>query len=126
MIWLLSAAFLLPPVPGAVTLTTTGQLCVPGYAASIRPPASYTTALKLRQMARWLLPGKPSDYEEDHLVPLSLGGAPRSELNLWPEPEEQARLSDPLETRTHRRLCRGELTLRGARRIVTGWKRRYG
>jgi hypothetical protein len=30
-------------------------------------------------------PGSPVDYEEDHLVPLSIG-APRNLVNLWPEP----------------------------------------
>jgi hypothetical protein len=28
------------------------------------------------------------DFEEDHFIPLAVGGSPRSPKNLWPEPYE--------------------------------------
>src|SRR5712691_11281001 len=43
------------------------NICNPSWSTkSIRPPASYTTGLKLQQMKEWSLPGSPADYEEDH------------------------------------------------------------
>jgi len=40
------------------------------------------------------------DYEEDHLVPLEVGGNPHDPRNLWPEPLHgpwNARMKDRLE-----------------------------
>jgi hypothetical protein len=48
--------------------------------------------------------GSPADYEEDHFIPLELGGAPRNAKNLWPEPPSQSSLSDPLETKLKRQV----------------------
>jgi hypothetical protein len=57
----------------------------------------------------------PSDFEEDHLVSLELGGAPHSTRNLWPEPWSQAHRDDNgIEASLHRKLCDGTLTLRQA------------
>jgi hypothetical protein len=50
--------------------------------------------------------GSPSDYEEDHFIPLELGGAPKNPKNLWPEPHSQSKLSDPLETQLKRKVCK--------------------
>jgi hypothetical protein len=48
----------------------------------------FTNKLKIQKMQELGLPGKPSDYEEDHFRPLELGGAPRDPLdNLDPPPE---------------------------------------
>lgn len=60
-------------------------VCVAGYTDTIRPPVSYTNKLKLQQMVKWGLKGKPSSYEEDHLISLVLGGSPTDPNNLWPE-----------------------------------------
>jgi hypothetical protein len=57
-------------------------ICTSGYSRSIRPPESFTEPLKLHQMRAYELPGSPRDYEEDHLVPLSIGGAPDDPRNL--------------------------------------------
>jgi hypothetical protein len=72
------------PVHGAynpvVTQSTIhSTICVPGYTRTIRPPISYTRRLKVKQIKQFHLDGTPKDYEEDHLVPLAVGGAP-SEL----------------------------------------------
>src|SRR5713226_8498906 len=68
----------------AVTQATIKQtICVSGWTATIRPPSSYTSALKVQQIAAEKLPDtNPADYEEDHRVPLELGGAPRDPFNL--------------------------------------------
>jgi hypothetical protein len=54
-----------------------------GWTATVRPPVSYTNALKVQVMAEYALTGNPSDFELDHLIPLCCGGHPTSQLNLW-------------------------------------------
>ncbi|HKC28521.1 MAG TPA: hypothetical protein VKB75_10970, partial [Jatrophihabitans sp.] len=56
-------------------------ICVPGYTATVRPPSSYTTTLKINQLAAgYAFHGdqRTGDYEEDHLISLELGGSPSS------------------------------------------------
>jgi hypothetical protein len=46
----------------------------------------------------------PKNYEEDHLIALSIGGASRYEKNLWPQPrksEWSANKKDQLEVAQH-------------------------
>ena len=112
------------PPPGALnpavtqaTISTT--ICVPGWTKTVRPPSTYTTRLKLAQMKARHLPGVPADYEEDHLVNLGLGGAPRDVANLWPEPIGQAHLKDDAEVRLQRAVCAGTITLAVARNEIT-------
>ncbi len=75
--------------PGAirsgVSLVT---ICASGYSRSVRPPESFTEPLKLRQMRAYDLPGSPRDYEEDHLVALSIGGAPRDPATCGSSPAQ--------------------------------------
>lgn len=97
-------------------------ICRSGWTATIRPPVSYTNALKLQQMAQYEETGSPSDYEEDHLIPLELGGAPKNPKNLWPEPRSQAARSDPLETKLKRQVCKGVMKLAKARATIKAFK----
>src|SRR5256714_10008870 len=61
-------------------------ICVTGYAAQIRPAATYTNSLKIDQMRAYGYAAEaPGDFEEDHLIALELGGDPRDPKNLWPE-----------------------------------------
>jgi hypothetical protein len=107
--------------------TISSTICVRGWTATIRPPASYTNALKRAQLAQWHYADQnPSHYEEDHLISLELGGAPRSKKNLWPEPWSQARKSDPRENARHRKICNGTLTLRQVQAQEVAYKRKYG
>src|SRR6266542_3397615 len=76
-----AAALILPThTPGAryskVTQATISKtICVKGWTATIRPPASYTNALKRAQLAQWNYADQnPTHYEEDHLVSLEVGG----------------------------------------------------
>src|SRR5215471_9037497 len=60
-----------------VTQQTIGStICVSGWSSSIRPDTSYTNDLKLKQMQEYRRSGEPSDYQEDHLISLELGGDP--------------------------------------------------
>lgn len=127
------AALILPVhTPGvrnpAVTQTTIKKtVCIRGWTATIRPPYQYTLALKEMQIGAWGYTNRePRAYEEDHFVPLELGGAPRDPRNLWPEPWAQADKSDPLENRLHAQVCAGQITLTAARRQIVRFKRIHG
>lgn len=112
--------------PGAVNRHVSqanlqSTICRSGYSQNVRPPSSYTTALKVKQLnAGYTDHGDEtaSDYEEDHLVSLELGGNPKSVKNLWPEPIGSpvggADTKDTLENKLHELVCNGELNLRQA------------
>lgn len=106
-------------------------ICVSGYTETVRPSSSYTDAIKQRQLAAGYRLGRDtdtSDYEEDHLVPLELGGSPTSVRNLWPEPYRGtgARAKDTLENTLHGLVCDGALPLRTAQHaIAANWWRAY-
>jgi hypothetical protein len=58
--------------------TISSTVCKSGWTKTIRPPESYTNALKRAQLAQWHYADQnPSHFEEDHLISLELGGAPR-------------------------------------------------
>jgi len=104
------------PPPGAVNPQVTQAniaqtICRRGWTRSIRPPASYTDLLKRKQLRARHLPGKSVDYDEDHLIPLELGGHPTDPRNLWPQPWPQARLKDKWESGYNRAVCAGRVTL---------------
>lgn len=48
-------------------------------------------------------------------MPLELGGSPRDEANLRPIPAKRARADDVWETRLHKAVCDGSMTLAAAR-----------
>lgn len=117
-----------------VTQTTIGStICVSGWTATIRPPASYTTNLKNQQKIDYGEANIPnSELEEDHLVPLELGGAPRDPRNLWPEPRSSAGVpngqaaedKDREENALKRQVCAGQISLTQARHtILSHWTR---
>lgn len=95
-------------------------ICVSGWTDTVRPPSSYTTGLKRQQLPAG---ADLSAYEEDHWIPLELGGNPREPRNLWPEPIADARRKDALETQAHRDVCAGRETLADARQAMyDGWR----
>jgi hypothetical protein len=114
----------------AVTQQTIGQtICVHNWTKTVRPPASYTNALKVKQLkALGYADQDPSHYEEDHRLSIEDGGDPRAEGNLYPEPYDPAsgygaRVKDKLETATSHAICAGTITLEQGRAILKGnWK----
>jgi hypothetical protein len=95
-----------------VTQATIGStICVTGWTRTIRPPTEYTNALKRRQMRVYRETGAASDYQEDHLISLELGGHPTDPRNLWPEPYPRAANVDTIENDLNRQVCDGSLTL---------------
>ena len=101
-------------------------VCVSGWTRTIRPPVAYTSALKVEQMREYGLDGSPSDYQEDHLVSLELGGHPTDRRNLWPEPRPHAEEVDRVENDLNRQVCSGEITLAEGQRRESELKHRSG
>lgn len=100
----------------AVTQANIEQtVCVSGWAATVRPPRTYTNAIKRRLMRQAGIPSAQiRSYELDHLIPLSVGGSPRDPANLalqpWSGPKG-AHAKDVVELRVHRLVCSGRITL---------------
>jgi hypothetical protein len=102
--------------PGVVNPNVTqanirSTICRRGWTATIRPPVSYTNALKVKQMRQYGETGSPSDYQEDHLISLEMGGNPTDPRNLWPEPYPRAAEMDKIENELNSEICDGKLTL---------------
>lgn len=130
--------------PGALNPAVTQAnihetICRPGgYTRSIRPDEHYTEQLKregIRQYGYVQSMGRDafrfSNYEEDHLVSLELGGSPDSPQNLWPEPHHViggwgSYAKDKLENRLHSLVCRGQIPLAEAQYdIAHDWVAAY-
>jgi hypothetical protein len=60
--------------------------------------------------------GSMSDYQEDHLISLELGGHPSDPRNLWPQPYPRASDVDTIENELNDKVCSGELSLAEAQR----------
>lgn len=127
------AAELPDPVltPGAInpgiTQENIGQtVCVKGYTKTIRPPAHVTNKLKKQQIRAYgYTDSNPKRYEEDHLIALSIGGAPDDPLNLWPQPrssEWDAAKKDQLEKVLYKKVCARQMPLAEAQHaMATNW-----
>jgi hypothetical protein len=113
--------------PGAVDPRVTQEnlqttICVRGYTKTVRPPVAYTDSLKKQQISAYgYADTNPADYEEDHLVPLELGGHPTDPKNLWPQPRNgayPAAAKDLLENALHAKVCSGLVTLAAAQTAI--------
>jgi hypothetical protein len=125
--------------PGATNPDITQEniretICNPRWSTkSIRPEESYTHRLKIEQIGEYGYPDSQlRDYEEDHFIPLELGGNPTDPRNLWPEPFVTsipgggAHAKDRVENYLHAEVCSGSLTLEQAQHeIVADWYRVY-
>ena len=111
--------------PGAIDPSVTQAnigttVCVVGYTKTVRPPTSYTNKLKYEQLRSGYAVNGDLDmrnYEEDHLIPLAVGGSPKDPRNLFPQyygGNYGARLKDRLELKMHLLLCAGNVTLKTA------------
>ena len=118
--------------PGAVNPNITQEnirrtICNPRWSTkSVRPEARYTNRLKVEQISEYgYKNSRVRDYEEDHFIPLELGGNPSDPKNLWPEPFDTsipdggAHAKDRVENYLHAEVCSGSLTLEQAQREIT-------
>jgi hypothetical protein len=113
--------------PGAVFPgVTAAQVCVPGYASSVRDvPDTEKAAVYAEYGTAHHTPGQ---YEIDHLIPLELGGS-NEITNLWPQPAVPVpgyHQKYVLENLLHDLVCAGAVSLQVAQRaIVTDWLSAY-
>jgi hypothetical protein len=130
-------------------------ICRAGWTATVRPPTEYTNAVKRWQLlgdptgreratvaristrdpaqvrvgvyGRYA-GGGVADYEEDHLIPLALGGAPGDPANLWPEWDASPNPKDTVETAAKRWVCnaaagdRPDRLATARRLVVQDWR----
>lgn len=118
------------PVVTQATIDRT--ICAPGWNAHLRPPREFADQLKRRQIAQYgYADRRPSLYEEDHLIPLGLGGAPVDPHNLWPEPRNppdgwSSAKKDGLEALLSHLVCAHMIRLDEARHAVArNWHEAY-
>ena len=115
--------------PGALSADVTQAsiqktICVVAYTTQIRPASSFVAKLKVQQIAQYgYEDAAPAHYDEDHLIPLELGGAPKDPANLWPEPlhvpvgnstDLGSQTKDRFENYLHRLVCATRVTLASA------------
>jgi hypothetical protein len=115
-----------------VTPETAAQtICNPDWkTSSIRPSTSFTNKLKREQIDEYSYDDKNmADYEEDHLIPLEVGGDPREHMNLWPQSyrtQPNAKDKDKVEAYLHMQVCAGAMDLRvGQHKIASNWVALY-
>jgi len=123
--------------PGVINPAVTqanihSTICVVGWTTTVRPPVSYTNQLKYSQLhSGYNLNGDTNlkDYEEDHQVPLEVGGNPSDPRNLWPEPRNikyGSFVKDQLENQMHHLVCTGAVSLKTAQAAFLGnWEQAY-
>lgn len=117
--------------PGTINLNVTQAniqqtICVKGFTKTIRPPASYTNKVKKQQIHLYgYTDTNPKHYEEDHLIALSIGGAPDDVKNLWPQPRDSewgAARKDQLESALYKMVCANQISLGDAQNAMsTNW-----
>jgi hypothetical protein len=112
--------------PDVTQATIDRTICLQGWTRTVRPPTAFTSELKVRQMVEYGVGGSPSDYQEDHLISLELGGHPTDPRNLWPEPIERALKVDQRENELNRKVCSRELTLAEAQQEESNLKHTDG
>ncbi|HEX4518229.1 MAG TPA: hypothetical protein VH063_01485 [Gaiellaceae bacterium] len=112
--------------PDVTQATIRSTVCVHGWTSTVRPPVSYTNPLKQQQMPEYGEAGSPSDYQEDHLISLELGGNPTDPRNLWPEPYPRAADVDKIENQLNAKVCSGALTLAEAQHDESTLKHEHG
>lgn len=116
--------------PGAVNPDVTPNnmainMCRNGWAPTIRPPLSWSSTAKKRAMKAYGIPKGTSmtGYELDHLIPLTLGGAPADPRNLWPELGASPNRKDAVEAAARAAVCHGRMPLRVAQgRMAKDWR----
>ena len=112
--------------PDVTQATVDPTICRHGWTKTIRPPTSYTTDLKRKQMREYGVGGALDDYQEDHLISLELGGHPTDPRNLWPEPYPRASEVDSIENDLNAKVCSGRLSLERAQLEESELKHRDG
>ena len=134
--WVLPNATVTPGAlnPNVTQANIKDNVCKANWTTTVRPPVSYTNKLKATQMASTYksliatFGASASNYEEDHLISLQLGGSPTDPKNLWPEPYagNNAHRKDVIETKLKTLICSGKIKLADAQKAIsTNWVAAY-
>jgi len=111
----------IPINPNVTQSNIQETICVSGYTKTIRPPVSYTNALKKQRMTAMGLPFElMGDFQLDHKIPLSVGGHPSNQDNLILQDADDAHRKDAVEHCAQRAVCKGEISLAEAQQEM--WK----
>lgn len=104
--------------PGAVRTTSEAELCAKGF--TTKKYRHTTHAMKLTAYARYGQHWDAAEFEVDHLIPLTIGGA--DDLgNLWPqraEPRPGYHEKDRLEVRLHSLMCKHKISAKEAQSCI--------
>lgn len=98
------------------------HICVKGYSATVR---NVPKALKNKVYEAYSIPkSERKNFVIDHLISLQIGGT-NGILNLFPQRTTgviNSRTKDKIENFLKREVCKGNMTLKEAQRlIVTDW-----
>lgn len=104
--------------PAVTAATIASTICKTGWTTTIRPPVSYTAPLKVQGMKAYGFVDAVSAHEEDHMVPLELGGAARDPHNLWPEPGATPNRKDLVENHLRAQVCNRSVQLAAAQQAI--------
>lgn len=114
--------------PDVTQATIDATICVAHWTDGVRPSSSLTNKLKASGIAAYGYSDTSlGSYEEDHLIPLQLGGAPTDPRNLWPQPwiaslpdgrATGARTKDAYETALKHKVCDRDITLAAAQELI--------
>jgi hypothetical protein len=103
-------------------------ICRRGWVRSVRPPVKSADLIKRQLMIEEGI-ANSADVELDHIVPLSLGGAPLDLKNLQLQPWHgpcNAKQKDVLEVELSKAVCAGLEDLEDARaEIAKDWQAAY-
>lgn len=114
-----ASAQTLPLNPMVRPDTLAETICLPGWTKTVRPPASYTNAIKRERLLTLGLPLElMADFQLDHTVPLSLGGAPDDPRNLALMDRDEAEEKDRIERCLPHAVCDGRVPLEMAQRAI--------
>jgi len=112
--------------PGIVQTTDLNVICGT-HTRTRRPSAGHIAALKRLQITEYGWRDiSPGSYDEDHLVPLELGGDPNDPKNLWPQPRSgafNAVRKDHVENWLHAQVCNGNMSIEDAQEgVAVNWE----
>jgi hypothetical protein len=119
--------------PGVISADVTQAnigttICTKGFASKVRPDSGYTESLKKQQMKEYgytgPISGRAGKYEEDHFLPIELGGSPTDSRNLWPEKGglPTPNHKDKVEDAANKAVCSSKMPLASAQQaMVENW-----
>jgi hypothetical protein len=109
----------LPLNPSVTQGSIAETICLPGWTRTVRPPVSYTNAIKRERLLAMGLPLElMADFQLDHTVPLSLGGAPDDPRNLELMDRDEAEEKDRIERCLPHAVCDGRVPLEVAQQAI--------